>query len=203
MAAWLPWPHQILALVAVACLLDRLVGDPLAWLHPVQVMGWVIERLRRPAEAWAGDQPARLRLMGLVITMVLVLGSALAGWSLERLAGLWPLVGLPLLLIGMASALAGRSLEQAVRGVLRALRRVRVPVRGVMTSPAGWLGPEARRARCPSRRLGRARLLHAGGASLIHVQLLRLPTLQYSSPRAGQPIKVARPAHKTTVDTEI
>ncbi len=61
---------------------------------------------------------------------------------------------------------------------------------GVMTSPAGHLGPEARRARCPTRRPGRARLLHAGGASLIHVQLLRLPTLRYSSPRAGQPKKL-------------
>lgn len=121
MAAWLPWPPQGLALVAAACLMDRLVGDPQAWLHPVQVMGWVIGLLRRPAEAWAGDQPARLRLMGLVITLVLVLGSALAGWCLERLAGRWPLVGLPLLLLGMASALAGRSLEQAVRRVLGAL----------------------------------------------------------------------------------
>ena len=121
MAPWLPWPPQGLALVAGACLLDRLVGDPQPWLHPVQVMGWVIGWLRRPAEAWAGDQPARLRLMGLGITLVLVLGSALAGWSLERLAGRWPPVGLPLLLIGLASALAGRSLEQAVRRVLRAL----------------------------------------------------------------------------------
>ena len=134
MPAWLPWPPQGLALVAGACLLDRLVGDPRAWLHPVQVMGWVIGRLRRPAEAWAGDQPARLRLMGLVITLVLVLGSALAGWSLERLAGRWPLVGVPLLLIGMASALAGRSLEQAVRRVLRAL-----PDLGEARSRLAWI----------------------------------------------------------------
>ncbi len=121
MAALLPWPGQGLALVAGACLLDRLVGDPRDWLHPVQVMGWFIGKLRQPAETWAGDQPARLRLMGLGITLALVLGSGLAGWSLERLAGYWPPVGLPLLLIGLASALAGRSLEQAVRRVIRAL----------------------------------------------------------------------------------
>ena len=89
------------------------------------------------------------------------------------------------------------------RGGLRALRRVRVPVKGGVASPAGLLSPEARRVGCLAQGPGRARLLHAGGASLIHVQLLRLPTLQYSSPRAGQPIKVARPAQKTTVDTEI
>jgi len=134
MAVWLPWPAQGLALVAGACLLDRLVGDPRPWLHPVQVMGWVIGRLRPPAEAWAGDQPDRLRLMGLGITLVVVLGSALAGWSLEQLAGRWPLVGLPLLLIGLASALAGRSLEQAVRRVLRAL-----PDLGEARSNLAWI----------------------------------------------------------------
>jgi adenosylcobinamide-phosphate synthase len=133
-AAGLSWPTQGLALVAGACLLDRLLGDPQAWLHPVQVMGWIIGRLRRPAEAWAGDQPARLRLMGLMITLVLVLGSALAGWSLERLAGHWPLVGVPLLLIGMASALAGRSLEQAVKRVLGAL-----PDLGEARSRLAWI----------------------------------------------------------------
>jgi adenosylcobinamide-phosphate synthase len=115
------WHHQGLALVVGACLLDRLVGDPRAWLHPVQVMGWLIDRLRRIAEARAADRPLRLRPMGLVITLTLVLGSGLAGWTLERLAGLWPPVGWPLLLIGLASALAGRSLEQAVRGVIGAL----------------------------------------------------------------------------------
>ncbi len=134
MAPWLPWHGQGLALVAGACLLDRLVGDPRPWLHPVQVMGWVIDWLRRSAEAWAGDQPARLRLVGLGITLVLVLGSALAGWSLERLAGRWPLVGLPLLLIGLASALAGRSLEQAVRRVLWAL-----PDLGEARSRLAWI----------------------------------------------------------------
>ena len=83
------------------------------------------------------------------------------------------------------------------RGGLRALRRVRVPVKGGVTSPAGLLSPEARGARCLGQRPRRARLLHAGGASLIHVQLLRLPTLQYSSPRAGQPFTTLK--HKTTL----
>lgn len=58
-------------LVALACGLDRLVGDPRRWLHPVQVMGWVITGLRSPAETWAGDRPAALRL-GVLITLLLV-----------------------------------------------------------------------------------------------------------------------------------
>lgn len=108
-------------LVALACGLDRLVGDPHGLPHPVQLMGWCIARLRGRAEAWAGDRPLALRAAGVAITLLLVLGSAGAGWLLERLAIRWPVVGLPLLLIGLASALAGGSLRQAVEQVLAAL----------------------------------------------------------------------------------
>jgi adenosylcobinamide-phosphate synthase len=112
-------------LVTLACGLDRLVGDPRWCLHPVVVMGWLITALRRSAEAWAGDNPWKLRLAGSLITLLLVGGSAMAGWSLEWWARHGPLPqrlpALAVLLIGLASALAGRSLEQAVREVLAAL----------------------------------------------------------------------------------
>jgi len=108
-------------LVALACGLDRMVGDPHGLLHPVQVMGGVITGLRTGAERWAGDHPGRLRLAGGLITLVLVVGSAAAGACLEAVARRWPPLGIPLLLIGLGSALAGRSLEQAVRAVLAAL----------------------------------------------------------------------------------
>ncbi|MBU6354542.1 MAG: cobalamin biosynthesis protein, partial [Cyanobacteria bacterium REEB498] len=108
-------------LVAAACGLDRLVGDPRWCPHPVVLMGWAISRLRRLAEAWAGDRPARLRLAGGLITAVLVGGGALVGWGVEQAAWRWPALGLPLLLLGLASALAGRSLHQAVTGVLARL----------------------------------------------------------------------------------
>lgn len=109
------------SLVALACGLDRLVGDPHGWLHPVQVMGGCIARLRGWAEAWAGDRPWALRVAGAGLTLLLVLGSAAAGWLVERLAMLCPALGLPLLLIGLASALAAGSLRRAVRRVLEAL----------------------------------------------------------------------------------
>jgi len=120
--------HPLL-LVALSCGLDRLVGDPRWCLHPVVVMGWWIDQLRRLAEAWAGDRPWALRLAGGLITLLLVAGSGAAGWTLERLV-VWPhgpapglLGALPglMLVVALASALAGRSLEQAVQAVLRAL----------------------------------------------------------------------------------
>ena len=114
--------------VALACGLDRLLGDPRWCLHPVVVMGWCIARLRRLAERWAGDCPARLRLAGGLITAALVGGSGLAGWGVERLdqasvraGGWWSAAGLALLTLALASALAGRSLAQAVGVVLEAL----------------------------------------------------------------------------------
>ncbi len=114
-------------LVLLACGLDRLLGDPLGWPHPVVVMGWWISRLRRLAEAGAGDRAWALRLAGFAITGLLVSGSALAGWGLEQLARFWPALGLPLVLLGLASALAGRSLEQAVLAVLAVLPEPQAP----------------------------------------------------------------------------
>jgi adenosylcobinamide-phosphate synthase len=108
-------------LVLMACGLDRLVGDPLWCPHPVQAMGLAIAALRRAAEAWSGDSPWRLRLGGLLLSLLVVALSALAGWGVETLARRQPLLGAPVLVVGLASALAGGSLGRAVRGVLGAL----------------------------------------------------------------------------------
>lgn len=108
-------------LVLLACGLDRLLGDPLWSPHPVQAMGWAITGLRRAVEAWAGDAPRRLRLGGLLLTLLVVGASGLAGWGLEELACRFPPVGVPLMVLGLASALAGGSLGGAVRAVLVAL----------------------------------------------------------------------------------
>ncbi|MEB3304464.1 MAG: adenosylcobinamide-phosphate synthase CbiB [Cyanobacteriota bacterium] len=113
--------HHPALLVVLACLLDRLVGDPRRCLHPVQVMGWAIQGLRHLSEAWAGDTPWKLRLAGVAITLLVCAGSGVTGWQLEQWALERPLLGTGLVVVALASALAGRSLEQAVRQVLSAL----------------------------------------------------------------------------------
>jgi len=142
--------HPLL-LVVLACALDRLVGDPPCCPHPVVLMGWWISRLRQLGERWAGDTPWRLRLAGGLITLGLVGGSALAGVLLERLALVVP-QATPLLLIALGSALAGRSLAQAVQAVLAALAADDLPL---ARQRLGWIvgrdtegldGPEILRA---------------------------------------------------------
>jgi adenosylcobinamide-phosphate synthase len=103
--------------VALAAGLDRLLGDPRQWPHPVEAMGWLIGHLRGWAETWAGDDPRSLRLAGGGITLALVAGSGLAGWSLERLAQTWPVPGGVPLVVALASALAGHGLRQEVEAV--------------------------------------------------------------------------------------
>ncbi len=120
--------------IVLAALLDRGIGDPAGWLHPVVVMGWGIKQMRLRAESWATDSPLKLSIAGVLITVTLVLTSGFCGWLLEQI------VLRPLLLgesdgghgwinspasvcwvLGLASALAGKSLEDGVRVVLLAL----------------------------------------------------------------------------------
>ena len=83
-------------------------------------MGAVIAQLRLWVEALGGDRPWALRLGGGLITALLVGGSAAAGWVLEQFSLRSPWAVL-LLVIALASALAGRSLRLAVEDVLKPL----------------------------------------------------------------------------------
>ena len=112
------------ALILGAALVDQLIGDPRRMLHPVVVMGWSIQQLRQWVESWAGDHPMQLRIGGGLISLLLVLGSVLTGWCLERLLWLsspWGWLCIPILTLSLASALAARSLRDSVLAVVDAL----------------------------------------------------------------------------------
>ncbi len=88
-------------------------------------MGRLISTLRKYTEKLAGDNILGLRLGGLLITFILIFLSGLTGWFLEQIAlinlPLLSYVGSIILIIGLASTLAARSLRESVLAVLEAL----------------------------------------------------------------------------------
>ena len=101
--------------------LDRLLGDPPGWPHPVRGMGLAIasstrilqQRVRHPlGRRWAGA--------GLAVG--LVLASGLAAWLLVRgAAAIQPLLGSGIEAVLVASCLAGRSLRAAAEEIMQPL----------------------------------------------------------------------------------
>lgn len=110
------------AILAGAALLDYVVGDPWHWLHPVQVMGWVIhgfsERILKLT-----TYPLGRRLGGIGLGLLVIVGSGAIGWGIA-----WGLTRLNFGLgaiaqsIMIASCLAGRSLGVAAMSVLEPLQ---------------------------------------------------------------------------------
>jgi adenosylcobinamide-phosphate synthase len=112
------YPIVVLALAAG---LDYLVGDPWGWIHPVQVVGWTIDRvsgiildlLKRPELRW---------LAGGLLAIAAIGGSGLVGGTAIAVANyLHPLLGGITGSILLASCFAGRSLRHAAIEVLQPL----------------------------------------------------------------------------------
>ena len=115
---WCSWP---IAIPLFGCLIDFVVGDPWHWLHPVQVMGWAIQRYQTwvfKTMASAGGQRGAGILLG--IGLPLVSGAIAAGIVLVAQA-IHPLVGGAIAAIIFASCLAARSLRRAAEEVLQPL----------------------------------------------------------------------------------
>jgi adenosylcobinamide-phosphate synthase len=120
------WIDRALVLVLAAGL-DRLVGDPWGWPHPVQAIGQAI--------AWGSESIQRLkqpplieRGLGVILGLSVILGSGLVGWGVVRLAGMiHPLVGIAAEVVLLASCFAGRSLRRAAAEVLTPLTAGDIP----------------------------------------------------------------------------
>lgn len=109
------------AALGVAALLDYLIGDPWGWLHPVQVMGWVISYYSRWALKTTENREIQ-RFFGIGLTLLLVVGSGAIAFLIITLAQqLHPLLSLAVQSVMLASCFAGRSLCAAAEEVLRPL----------------------------------------------------------------------------------
>lgn len=104
--------------LALAALLDYLIGDPWGWLHPVEVMGWIIQKytdltVKLCSPGW------QRRLAGIGLGLWLIIGSGVTGglivWGCNAVH---PILGLVVQVVILASCFAGKSLRVAVQDVL-------------------------------------------------------------------------------------
>ena len=105
----------------LAAIEDYLIGDPWHWLHPVQVMGWVIKNYTQLAISLSKPGWQR-RIAGIIIGLGLIFGSGLIGWSIVwgcTQVNFW--LGKTVEIILLASCFAGKSLRVAIEDVLQPL----------------------------------------------------------------------------------
>ena len=113
--------HLSTLLIAVAIVLDRLLGDP-DWLpHPARMIGVAISR--GEAMLYTGDSAADLRA-GAILTIAVVALSAVAAWAAIAILGwIHPALGALAAVLIAWTTLALRGLDDAAREVQEALLR--------------------------------------------------------------------------------
>lgn len=115
------WCSLPLAVPILAAIADFLVGDPRPWLHPVQVMGWVIQRYQILALRLC-KVPLYQRLAGIGLGLGLPVTSGLFAGGMVWMTGqISPWLSAAIAVMIMASCLAGRSLRDAAEEVLTPL----------------------------------------------------------------------------------
>jgi adenosylcobinamide-phosphate synthase len=104
-----------------AATLDFLIGDPVSWLHPVQVMGWFISHLSQLALKWCHNRFSQ-RCAGVLIGITLILGSGVvAGTTIQLVKAIHPLIAIAFQIIMLSSCFALGSLTNAAKSVLKSL----------------------------------------------------------------------------------
>ena len=105
-------------ILLLAALLDALIGDPWNWVHPVQVMGWVIRHYCTLALKVC-YRPIAQTLAGVGLATILIVGSSTIAYLLIQLAKtIHPVLGTAIEAVILASCFAGRSLRDAAHDVL-------------------------------------------------------------------------------------
>jgi adenosylcobinamide-phosphate synthase len=110
--------YSLIYPLIIATYLDYLIGDPWGWLHPVQVMGWWIDRFTKITLKYI-KRPSSRRIAGIGLFWSLILTTGCGSW-LVIYGCEWvnPWLSLVVQSIGLASCFAGRSLRTAAEDVL-------------------------------------------------------------------------------------
>jgi adenosylcobinamide-phosphate synthase len=115
-----PLPITLYPLL-LAAILDYTIGDPWGWLHPVQVMGWAIDRFTKITIEHVERADLR-RLAGVVLCWGLILGTGGLTWLIIfACQSIHPWLSIVVQSIALASCFAGRSLRRAAEDVLQAV----------------------------------------------------------------------------------
>ncbi|PZU96519.1 MAG: cobalamin biosynthesis protein [Pseudanabaena sp.] len=122
---------DILILV-LAATIDYVIGDPVEWLHPVQVMGWLISgyvdlvthKSESSNQRVARFSPQIMKMLGVFLGVTMIGGSGAIAWLIVITAAKVNLVlAIAISSILLAACLAGRSLRDAAESVLNVLAR--------------------------------------------------------------------------------
>ena len=107
----------------LAAIEDFLIGDPWGWIHPVQVIGWIIKKNTDLAIRLLPPGSLR-RIAGVLIGLGLIFGSGIFGWLVVNLLSkINPVLGYLVEIILLASCFAGKSLRVAVQDVLQPIEQ--------------------------------------------------------------------------------
>lgn len=113
---------KFMTIIWLASILDYLIGNPKNWYHPVQLIGWIIEKSVNFVIHQTENKTVR-KIAGVILGLVLVLGSGVITWLIIYLlsrVNFW--LGFVFQVILLASCFAGRSLSDAAEDVLSALK---------------------------------------------------------------------------------
>ena len=122
-------PNFLILIFAAS--LDRLIGDPVNWLHPVQVMGWFISQftdlvlIEDPASSNRIPRfsPLIMKVLGMILGVSMILGSGVVSWLIAiASAKVHPILAIAVSSILLAACFAGRSLRDAAESVLAVLQ---------------------------------------------------------------------------------
>jgi adenosylcobinamide-phosphate synthase len=120
-------PHSSFFIVYLASILDYFLGDPWGWIHPVQLMGWIINRYTNFIVNNTDNKLLR-KIAGVILCVGLVIGSGAVTWLLIHIATLInDYLGIIIQVIFLASCFAGRSLRYAAEDVLLYLKKDDLP----------------------------------------------------------------------------
>jgi len=119
--------RQEVWVLAIAALLDYLIGDPWHWWHPVQGMGWIISRYSRFVLQRL-KPPIALKGAGITLGLGMVFGVGVLGWAIATVTTLiHPVLSMAVQSVLLASCFAGRSLRDAAMDVLAPLQQGDLP----------------------------------------------------------------------------